>query len=68
MLSGNRPAGSSSTQEMWTATHIPGVGWYQHTVSGGVRMLGRAEGRAFKVRKEETERKGDPCIVEGITS
>lgn len=31
-------------------------------------MLGRAEGRAFKERKEEAERRGDPCIVEGITS
>lgn len=45
------------------------LGWVGiTTLYGGVRMLNRMEGRAFKVRKEEAERRGDPCIVEGITS
>lgn len=61
--------GCSSMQVTWTAIHIPGVSRYHRTTclgacGGAVQGRGR---RAYKGRKGEAERRGDPCHADSTT-
>lgn len=61
--------GCSSMQVTWTAIHIPGVSRYHRTTCLGAcgdAVQGRGR-RAYKGRKGEAERRGDPCHADSTT-